>query len=64
MKKVRVCMLFMVIYMAIFCNILADTKNVDDVKISSPSAIVIDTLNGRVLYEKDGYSKRNIASLT
>ena len=64
MKKVRVCMLFMVIYMAIFCNILADTKNVDDVKISSPSAIVIDALNGRVLYEKDGYSKRNIASLT
>ena len=64
MEKVRVCMLFMVIYMAIFCNIWADTKNVDDVKISSPSAIVIETLNGRVLYEKDGYSKRNIASLT
>ena len=45
-------------------NIYADTLNIDKVKISSPSAIVIDSLSGRVLYEKDGYSKRCIASLT
>lgn len=44
--------------------VYADTANVGDVKISSPSAIVIDSLSGRVLYEKDGYSQRKIASLT
>ena len=50
---------------SLFCNFAcADTTNVNDVKISSPSAIVIDNLSGRILYEKDGYSKRKIASLT
>lgn len=58
-----VCILIL-ICMCFFTNIYANTKNVDDVKISSPSAIVIDSLSGRVLYEKDGYSKRKIASLT
>jgi len=52
------------IYNCIFEIVYADTSNVDDVKISSPSAIVIDALSGRVLYEKDGYSERKIASLT
>lgn len=53
-----------IIYMFGNLVVYADTKNVADVKISSPSAIVIDSLSGRVLYEKDGYSERKIASLT
>lgn len=58
--------LFIIMLLIMFCNInvYADTLNKEDVKISSPSAIVIDALSGRVLYEKDGYSERKIASLT
>lgn len=52
------------IHICFLGNVYADTSNVNDVKISSPSAIVIDSINGRVLYEKNGYEKRNIASLT
>lgn len=52
------------IHICFLGNVYADTSNVNDVKISSPSAIVIDNINGRVLYEKNGYEKRNIASLT
>ena len=48
----------------LFSYINADTPNVNDVNLSSPSAIVIDSLSGRVLYEKNGYDRRNVASLT
>ena len=48
----------------VFYFVYADSRNVSDVKIYSTSAIVIDSLSGRVLYEKDGYSIRKIASLT
>lgn len=68
MKKYMTKKIFFVttlyIYICFLGNVYADTSNVNDVKISSPAAIVIDTLNGRVLYEKNGYEKRNIASLT
>lgn len=65
MKKIVVKILFVItICFNVFQNVFADTSNVNDVKISSPSAIVIDSINGRVLYEKNGYEKRNIASLT
>ena len=50
-------------YFCICSNIYASIEE-GKVKISSPSAIVIDSLSGRVLYEKDGYSQRKIASLT
>lgn len=61
--------IFVITSILIFCifntvTIYAYTLSKDDIKISSPSAIVIDSLSGRVLYEKDGYSKRCIASLT
>lgn len=68
MKLTRksIVILFCILFMYIFVcnNIYADTDNVSAVKISSPSAIVMDALSGRVLYEKDGYSIRKIASLT
>lgn len=65
MKRIiKLAIIYMCININIFNNIYSNTTNVDDVKISSPSAIVIDSLSGRVLYEKDGYSKRKIASLT
>ena len=38
--------------------------NVKALEISSPSAIVISSLTGRVLFNKDGYEKRKMASLT
>jgi len=55
---------YILIVSCIVTSIYADTNNVADVKLSSPSAIVIDALSGRVLYEKEGYSQRKIASLT
>lgn len=65
MKKTIIKIIFVItICFNAFQNVFADTSNVNDVKISSPSAIVIDSINGRVLYEKNGYEKRNIASLT
>lgn len=67
MKKITIMFsiyILILIYNCIFTIVYADTGNVDDVKISSPSAIVIDALSGRVLYEKNGYSERKIASLT
>lgn len=65
MKKTIIKIIFAItICFNAFQNVFADTSNVNDVKISSPSAIVIDSINGRVLYEKNGYEKRNIASLT
>lgn len=65
MKRIiKLAIIYMCININIFNNIYSNTTNVEDVKISSPSAIVIDSLSGRVLYEKDGYSKRKIASLT
>lgn len=62
----RTVIIYIMILIVVFGNmhIFADTLNKDEVKISSPSAIVIDALSGRVLYEKDGYSERKIASLT
>lgn len=67
MKRIRnVLIIYFCFYVLYFLTsiVYADTLNVNEVKISSPSAIVIDALSGRVLYEKDGYSKRKIASLT
>lgn len=65
MKRTIIKIIFVItICFNAFQNVFADTSNVNDVKISSPSAIVIDSINGRVLYEKNGYEKRNIASLT
>lgn len=67
MKKVRNLIrvyLVILIFNLLFNILYADTTNRDEVKISSPSAIVIDSLSGRVLYEKSGYSQRKIASLT
>ena len=67
MIKIRnvVCVYICFFVFSLFlCSAYADSRNVDDVKISSPSAIVIDSVSGRVLYEKSGYSVRKIASLT
>lgn len=62
--KIHGVLIYIVICICFFSSIYANSNNVDEVKISSPSAIVIDSLSGRVLYEKDGYSQRKIASLT
>ncbi len=64
MKKIIKIRWLIFVFVCFFSNVYANSNNIDDVKISSPSAIVIDSLSGRVLYEKDGYSKRKIASLT
>lgn len=64
-RKLIIVLCISVLMSLCFCNnVYADTNNVSDVNISSPSAIVMDALSGRVLYEKDGYSQRKIASLT
>ncbi len=63
-NKIYMCIIEILLYMFVFNNMYADTSNVKDVKINSPSAIVIDSDSGRVLYEKDGYSRRKVASLT
>lgn len=62
--KIYILLCGILTFFLIFQSVFADTSNVNDIKISSPSAIVIDSINGRVLYEKNGYEKRNIASLT
>lgn len=33
-------------------------------KVSSPAAVVIDTINGRILYDKNAFQKRQMASTT
>jgi serine-type D-Ala-D-Ala carboxypeptidase (penicillin-binding protein 5/6) len=56
LKKLTIFIIFFLTFLnVIFANEL-------DVKV--PSAIVIDNNTHRVLYEKDAYSKRSIASLT
>jgi len=67
MKVINKIQIILFVLVSISCftfNLYANTSNVGDVKIKSPSAIIIDSLSGRVLYEKDGYSQRKIASLT
>ena len=64
LKKVVILSIIILVILLNNLNIYGDTLNIADIKISSPSAIVIDYSSGRVLYEKDGYSRRNIASLT
>jgi len=63
MKKIIV---YIFICLCVYNNshVLGNSKNAEKLKISSPSAIVIDSISGRVLYEKDAYSIRKIASLT
>ena len=63
-KKMAIKYILIIFVIFNISNIYADASNVDDVEIFSPSAIVIDSKSGRVLYEKNGYDKRNIASLT
>ncbi len=46
----------------IYANVTTNIKK--ELKLKSLAAIVIDAENGRVLYEKEGYAKRKIASLT
>ncbi len=63
-KKIAITSCMLIIFFSHNLEIYGIEQNNSKVKISSPSAIVMDFTSGRVLYEKDGYSKRNIASLT
>lgn len=52
------------IYGASTINAKNSNNGFESIKITSPSALVMDTESGRILFQKDGYSKRSIASLT
>lgn len=47
-------------------NVDVKTSNsgFESLKITAPSALVMDAESGRVLFQKNGYTKRSIASLT
>ncbi|MDD2495738.1 MAG: D-alanyl-D-alanine carboxypeptidase [Tissierellia bacterium] len=55
--------ILLLIFISLTLNIIYATEK-KELKLKSLAAIVIDAENGRVLYEKEGYSKRKIASLT
>ncbi len=61
-KQFKICIYLLFIFFC-FNNIFADT-NKQFVNITSPSAVVIDSESGRVLFEKNADDKRKIASLT
>lgn len=44
--------------------VIFNTSFINAIEISSPSAIVISSLTGRVLYNHNGYDQRKMASLT
>lgn len=68
-KLIYIFILFFVcLFTVIFsCNVYgAENSNnsFGGIKITASSALVMDTESGRVLFQKDGYNKRSIASLT
>ena len=52
------------IFNMLYLNVFASVINKSYINIDSPSAVVIDNASGRVLYEKNAYQKRAMASLT
>lgn len=64
MSKIKYCGVLIVFFCITLNNVLADSKTKLFVNIDSPSAVVIDNENGRVLYDKNAGEKRPMASLT
>lgn len=62
--KISVILLIVTCFFLTNINVYADVLNKSYVDITSPSALVMDFTSGRVLYEKAGYEKRAMASLT
>lgn len=54
----------LVIFFSALCLCLTTHVYAEAVDISAKSAVVIDSVSKRVLYEKDAYSKRGMASTT
>lgn len=52
------------VYAAETNTVNTNNTGFESIKITAPSALVMDAVSGRVLFQKDGYSKRSIASLT
>lgn len=64
MRKLKKIYIFMFILLIFVSSSYASVINKSYIDIDSPSAVVIDNLTGRVLYEKNAYQKRAMASLT
>lgn len=56
--------LFNIFFSNFFSSVFASVINKSYIEVASPSAIVIDNKTGRVLYQKNAYEKRAMASLT
>ncbi|MCX8074796.1 MAG: hypothetical protein N2749_04325 [Clostridia bacterium] len=63
-KVTFILVMISVYFFSFSVNIFAGAVNKSYVDISSPSGVVIDFSTGRVLYEKNAYEKRAMASLT
>ncbi len=70
MKKIRIIFnlsLIFIIYLLFelfYNNIFSSSQNMDNLNFESEAVLVMDMKSGRVLYEKNGYEKKSIASLT
>ena len=64
MSKMKKLLILLLIIFLCKGKILADSKTKLFVNIDSPSAVVIDSNTGRILYDKNAQEQRPMASLT
>ena len=64
-KKQILCLLFSCMLFAVFTTDPVKGQNAEmDVKVQSPSAILMEASTGQVIYERDADTKRSPASIT
>ena len=64
-KKQILCLLFSCMLFAVFTTEPVKGQNAEmDVKVQSPSAILMEASTGQVIYERDADTKRSPASIT
>ena len=61
MGKIKKIIIFVLVFVMMSGNI---TAYGGEMQLNAISACLIDATNGRVLYEKNGYEKRAVASTT
>lgn len=64
MSKVKILIITIMCFVILQNSIYADSSTKLFINIESPAAVVIDNESCRVLYDKNAYEKRPMASLT
>ena len=60
MKKIRGIVTVLLVFVIFFSNVLS----VNALEVSAPSVVLMEASTGKVIYEKDAYTKRSPASVT